>query len=406
MNREINHPYKLAISIIVCLNLLSAYPFTFCLYLPIPDVKITTFLFIFIYTLILLRFKTIKLLPSLINQLTIIQICLWLIFLIIQSDGVYITRISYLVNTYLILLCLYQYNNGIIKFIYTYNNLILLMAIGGCIIFFLVAANLINPIFTYSNVDTRIGYFYGLTCTNAKFFNFIRYSGFFDEPGAMAAWGIYALLLNKFTLNNIKFENSLLVALCFTFSMAYYIQAFLYIVFLKLKKQRQFIVLGTIIFVAFLGVLSTKGTDLDIYKMTFERFEADDSGKLKGDNRSNLGIKAKKYFLLSPLVGHGPTYIQDVDYMGDNPYETLASDGIIGSIIIYLPLLILLYPFNKQIFFAVMVLMAGYMQRPFHNHLIHPLMMYLFTFAAIQYRKKYGHYNSKNFCRNRQLQRC
>lgn len=136
-----------------------------------------------------------------------------------------------------------------------------------------------------------------------------------------------------------------------------------------------------------LFIVTTKDTDIDIYKITIERFETDNSGKLNGDNRSNLAVKAKKYFKNSPIIGNGPTYIQEIDYMGDNPYESLASDGIIGSLIMYLPLLIVCFPFNKNVFGAIVVLSIGYLQRPFHCHLIHFMLMYTFVLSIIFYRR-------------------
>ena len=68
--------------------------------------------------------------------------------------------------------------------------------------------------------------------------------------------------------------------------------------------------------------------------------------------------------------------------MDDNPFEILAKDGIIGLVVTYLPLLVVLLKFsrrNKDVFFAGLILTAGYLQRPFHVNLLHNLMLYGFV---------------------------
>lgn len=372
---------------LVFINIFGAYPSTIPLMLPFIGVKALTLCSLIFYLVILLRIKKVAPLPVLFSQLIIIQIISWSVFWLLHKDGVYLTRIIYSINAYLALLCLNQFKGGIFRFTKCFDSLMLIMAILGTVAFALVLFDLLRPILIYENVDGREGYFYGLTCTNAKFMSIIRYSGIFDEPGAMAGWGVYALILNRFVSNNRKIENLLIFFLLFTFSMAYYIQLIIFFLFFKLKNIKQIIIGILCVIVVMLFIVTTKDTDIDIYKITIERFETDNSGKLNGDNRSNLAVKAKKYFKNSPIIGNGPTYIQEIDYMGDNPYESLASDGIIGSLIMYLPLLIVCFPFNKNVFGAIVVLSIGYLQRPFHCHLIHFMLMYTFVLSIIFYRR-------------------
>lgn len=381
-NNSTSYQYT-SICILILLNIFSAYPSTIPLLLPIPNVKVMTFGYILLYSIFLLSFRKVWQVPSIIFQLMVIQLIGWLILYMVHLDGVYITRITYLVNAYLAILCLYQYKNGINKFINKYDVVIAVMSVLGTIAFFLVFFNLLSPVSTYTNVDSRIGYFYGLTCTNTIFINVIRYAGFFDEPGAMAAWGMYALLLNQLIINSKKMERILLICLSFTFSVAYYIQVILYILFFKIKKTKHLLICLLIIAASCFTIIELKDSNEALYNLTLGRLELNDKGTIKGDTRSSLSSIAKNYFKKSPLVGNGPTYIQKVDYMGDNPFETLASDGLIGSVIMYLPLLMLLISSKKNIISAVIILMVGYMQRPFHTHFIHFLMMYLFVIAVV-----------------------
>ena len=50
-----------------------------------------------------------------------------------------------------------------------------------------------------------------------------RVNGFFDEPGAFAFWGMFALLFNKLMFDNKKLEIIIMVSLLFTFSAAYFV---------------------------------------------------------------------------------------------------------------------------------------------------------------------------------------
>ena len=94
--------------------------------------------------------------------------------------------------------------------------------------------------------------------------------------------------------------------------------------------------------------------------------------------RYELAEEAKQTFMSNPFFGIGAKKMDEGTYMGDNPYETLAKDGIIGTVVTYLPLLFLLYKYRrKDVLSAVIVLSAGYAQRPFHMNLIHCLFLYM-----------------------------
>ena len=56
---------------------------------------------------------------------------------------------------------------------------------------------LLEPLFQFIEMDGRPGYFYGLFTTNTVFGGFVRNAGFYDEPGALSNWGVFALLFNK-----------------------------------------------------------------------------------------------------------------------------------------------------------------------------------------------------------------
>ena len=120
--------------------------------------------------------------------------------------------------------------------------------------------------------------------------------------------------------------------------------------------------------------------------LTVERF----AGGTIRSGRTEMTAEAKQIFQESPIIGIGAKNLNERGYFDDNPYEIPAKDGIIGVLITYLPLLIVLFKYglrDKKVLFAVLILMAGYLQRPFHVNLLHSMMLYLFV-LLIHYKIK------------------
>lgn len=275
------------------------------------------------------------------------------------------------------------------------------MAIGGVIAFFLVLFFNFSPLLEYNNVDGRSAYFYGFTCTNARIGNIIRYAGFFDEPGAMAFWGIYAIVFNELFIKNKIISKYLPILLLFTFSLAFFIQYFVYYICFKIQSTKQILLIVAYIGICFGCIKLMENTDFAlVYDFTIGRMQYDkSSGTIAGNNRSDLSENAKIVFLESPLIGNGPQIIKEVNGMADNPYENLATDGIIGTVIMYLPLIVLFFGYkNRKLKFAIIILTLGYLQRPFHPNLLHPFVLYLFTIQVIINQNKADERIQKNIC--------
>lgn len=363
----------------VLLVLFSGYPYMFFQILPIPDIKIMACLFGVSAMAILLVLRYIRMFPVLFNICFCFQALSLLFFLFYHADSTYFTRIVIILIIYLLLLCLYNTDGGILGFFRIYNNIILLMSMMGLICFILLLIHPFEPISEFTNPDGRTGFFYGLSFTNYRIGNIIRFSGLFDEPGALAGWGIYALIINALFIHNYKFERVLSVCLLFTFSVAYYVQILLFYILLKNISLKNALCFILSISLVVLGVFLTKDTEVDLYRLTFYRFELNQTtGMMQGDNRTELAEKAKAQFVKYPLMGQGAKKISELDYMSDNPYETLAKDGILGTFITYLPLLIMGVVFfkNKSYIASLLILVVGYLQRPYHIDYLHPMMLY------------------------------
>lgn len=368
--------------------LFSAYPYMFFQLLPLPSIKILSAIFFLLYLFILFVKRKITIPNRIILYTLFFQVLFLFISFIYHSDTTYITRIVLLLLTFGSILCLNNTKLGIIGFIKFYNNIILLMAVAGCLCFIIKLFIPFEPISVFVNPDGRPSYFYGLSFTNYQLGNIIRYSGFFDEPGAIANWGIFALLFNYLFIHNKKYERILSICLLFTFSVAYYIQILFFILVVKRFSIRKFFYLFIGIFIIIGAILFTKDSEIDLYRLTLYRLEInEETGGLQGDNRSELAEKSKEQFVKYPLMGQGAQKISDMDYMADNPYEILAKDGILGTLMTYLPLLVVLFvKFHKQKYvFSIILLFLGYLQRPFHIDLVHPMMLYCMFYLMIMY---------------------
>lgn len=376
--------------------LFSFYPYVFSQFIPIPNIKILSALFLLLIILSFVLFRQkVQLFPSLFNSLFIIQIVSWIFFYCYHNDASYITRIVLISVVFLALLFAYNTNNGgLLFFLRLYNKLILLMAIGGTICFFFVLFFSFSPLFDFANIDGRTAYCFGFSCTNVYIGNIIRYSGYFDEPGAMAYWGIFALILNRLFIKDWKYEKWLIICLLFTLSVAYYIQLCFFLLFFHITKLRSGILLIAGLSIISGAIYLSKDTPYDVYQYTFLRFEINDNtGKIQGDSRSNLMEKAQKQFEKAPIMGIGAENMANMEYMADNPYETLAKDGIVGTFITYLPLLLIIcLGFKSRVYlYSAIILSLGYLQRPFHVDFIHPLFLYLLTILVIEH----SHYKIK-----------
>lgn len=361
----------------------STYPFVFNLIIPLPP--ITFLMFITLVGSILIKGNGEIGLPKEIVYVAFAQLMGTLLSMFATGDIGYYKQILYIIWVLLYIDLVNKY--GIKDYLFYYHRILTVVAVLGVISFVLSAVFGARTYLEYTNMDGRPGWLAYFTFTNINMGSFIRYSGIFDEPGAMAFWGMIALIINKLYVHDKIIEVPLIVCLLFTFSIAYIIQLALYLFFFyglnaKFKKT---IVVIIVIVVSVLLAYHYLDKDSHVYMLTFGRLGIGSSYNLLEDSsRAELTKLAKNVFESSPMFGIGTTAFYGGVYMADNPYETLAKDGIIGSFFIYLPLVVALFRarFNLEILFAVVILMVGYLQRPFHMNFLHYSMLYIFLFIV------------------------
>ena len=355
-------------------------------------------LFILVGVTVLSR-NAYRYLPKPIVFIILLQIIVWSLYGVFYVDSSYFTRVFLLLVTLSILGVQLSYRNKF-EFIRTYNFWLVLQTVTGAIGFVLVIIGLLQPISQFIEMDGRPGYFYGLFTTNAVFDGFIRNAGFYDEPGALAFWGVFALVLNKLYINNKKIEYLLLFGLISTLSMAYFIQIAVYLFFFY-KKERKKILLSATVFL--LALIRLASINEGLHFAIFGRFLIDEqTGKLSGDNRSELLERTWSIFETSPVLGVGATNLAtDISakegFVGANFFFNWASDGILGFVVTYIPLLFLLIlgQRKRQYNHVFIILLLGYFQRPYTDtQLLYPLVQYtllLFAYLDVnEYNFTYG----------------
>lgn len=317
----------------------------------------------------------------------IIQSIIWFIYFIWFSDTSYLVRIFFLFLTWATLYLLCK-KNCIIKFVELYNITIVIQGILGVIAFILFFFNVIHPIFVYHYSEYRYLYCYGITCSNEVLGNIMRVAGFFDEPGALAFWGVFALLFNKLTVDNKIIEIILILTLLFTLSAAYFVILPIYIICYYYKNIRSLLLILIILIPIAYIAINSLGTNSDFAHFTFERFSG---GEIRS-SRYDQADYTKKLFEESPIIGNGATYMENFSESTDNPYEIFAKDGIVGFIITYLPLFFVAIKCrkNSKIVYGSFILFLDYMQRPFHINEMHYLILYLYCLVALMINNKFS----------------
>lgn len=361
-------------------SFIAGWPCVFYLMGWLPHYQVN---YILLFTICFLFFLSHDLpqLPISVGKLIACQIICWAMYSIIHMDSSYYTRILMLFITYLILRM--QSEDKSYDFIKTYDIWLTLQVICGTIGILLVLLGILTPLAKFTEMDGRTGYFFGLFTTNAYLGGMVRNAGFFDEPGALAFWGIFALLFNKLFVRNKKIEYCLLIGLLSTLSLAYYIQLAVYLLIFYRKKTWKLILLVTIVYIAIKYMASfNEGMNESI----FGRFEYDtETGHFQGDNRSALMVRCWTIFQDYPVLGIGARVLVGDEiqriygFVGGNFFFNWAADGLVGVIITYLPLfgIFRIGRFDARYYGIALLLFIGFLQRPYDStQLLYPLLTY------------------------------
>ncbi len=386
-------PYSIAFII-----LLLFYPYVFNVVLGVGTSAIILQLFFLILLLGIIIFKGIRFsYPYQLKVILAFQIVGTILAMIVHPAISYV--LDYVnIGIVFALLVMLDSTIGVYNFFRTYNLWILIMALFGVVIFVLVQLG-IGPAKEYLLGDGRPIYSWmiGLSNTYLPNISFVRYSGFFDEPGAMAYWGVAALVFNRLFFKNKTYEIILMICLVLTFSEGYYIQLAIFLLlslfFNNSKKEKKRYITIIVAIVCAIVVFTNKSGNSDLYERSIGRLtNIESSGgsiSLENTNRSKMMETARKAFLSEPLFGIGRLKREmGGEYMDDNPYETLAVEGVVGSIFLYLPILYLLFLSisrkDKDLFTCIIFISIGFLHRPFHNYLLYYFIFYSLVYMYLK----------------------
>lgn len=390
-SRQYFLPFFYVLLVLVCFypyEFYSAYPF-----LNSSNQQVL-FLFLSVLTIVLsiIFGKKNRKVPYVLIVVVIIQ-CMWMLLNNIVKGkaiglGVFMTPLLALSLVFFI-----HSTCGFYEFYKRYNNWILIMTTMGALSFFLVRVGVLKPLYLFidlSDEDTMLNY--GLTFSQ-NMDTLFAYCGYFDEPGTIAYWSMFALLFNKYFINNRMVEIALIITTLFSFSMGFYIQLLVYlIVFHILAPKERNGKLISIIIISIFGLmvywsLSTQtSANSDVYDKTIGRIvTAFDDSKTQGlavDDRAQYTLQAQKEFDNNPYFGTE----RDNVVVAHNIYEPLALYGLIGTFFLYLPFLMLfIRAFLKrdyELLRCMIVIITGFTHRPFHSNLLAYFIIYSMLFMC------------------------
>lgn len=206
-----------------------------------------------------------------------------------------------------------------------------------------------------------------------QFNTLIRFNGFFEEPGWFGTWAAFYLCADG--LNLKKKENIILfVAGTLALSLAFFLLIIIYYILKNLSEWKKWIWV-VILAILYLMVLPNVHTGNYAIDNVLERMVFTNEG-LAGDNRYGLLFERVWEQTISSgkiLFGQGAGY---AEYYGTGQGQGLASIksfivnfGIFGTIIIYVPLLIVsvkqaLRYKNKEMLFYIIISYVNLYQRP------------------------------------------
>lgn len=276
-----------------------------------------------------------------------------------------------------------------IYFLRTFISFNILMGISAIIGFFLVVVGKLSPI-SYYEPWQNFGFFFAKAPDWS--YEFIRPSGWYDEPGSFAFIAMLLLLINKKHFNSPLIEYCLLLIPIITSSLAHFITIFAYVILFKLNRLSSIIgiIVISLCFV-FLVNINTNNNILTIFKNnTVGRITSTMEGGVSSDaSRSSAYTLGPKIFEKHLWGGN----IQEVaNSFPNRQYESfwfpLAVYGIIGIFFYLLPFIYIFFKsFNSSginflnIKFLILIFL-NLAQRPSWDYTIYVVLLYFIFFYS------------------------
>ncbi len=342
------------------------------------------------------------------------QIVVFTIYYLFKFDIYYLAFVVRLL-TFCFTITLIHNLFGWEMFIKSFVNIMVWLAFLGTIGFFLGLSGF-QPVSIFQNPDTRTAYNFILTFSNSILgigpVIIMRLASFFDEPGTFGFFLTFAILLNRLTLFSLKKEIALILGGLLTFSLAFYLNMFFYMLFFYAgPKQIKGMLLLAVIFASFFASIHYKQDESPTWQMlhriTLGRLERTDNAVIAGDNRSVLFARAYTIWQEHFFWGGMPSLLsEEHGFYGANMISPFADHGLWGAIVYYLPILyatfLSVFKKNSKHFFVISILWVQYLQRPNLGALFEYICMIsiicAFSFKYSELKSYPGNFLA--FCRN------
>lgn len=280
-----------------------------------------------------------------------------------------------LIPTYFVLsiLVISVLKENCIKYFINIITIIILFQIFGSVIGTIYAYLGGSSSFEFLNEDGRLNKFYLLTLTNSQFENFIRPSGFFDEPGALSFIACFVAAL-RYSLRMNKNITWLLLGFGFiTTSVAHLMYTVLHAIEeIKNEKRVKNIIITIVILLIFSFILLKFFPVIqDIFStLLFSRLSSDELGSDRTTALTNaidyLDINTFMFGLDSNCaVGLSACKDKGFENYGENPLTLLIHWGGFLSFPYYFSLFNLLIKMVKNFNFIILGIFLLLLQRPY-----------------------------------------
>lgn len=326
----------------------------------------------------------------------------FLIIGFIADIHLYIIRYSFLSIIFFVLyIYVYKLNVLVVRSI-EFTSYFLIIAIILSIISFIYVYLGGEPLYQFPNPDGRINNLYLFSFSNTINYNIIRPSFIYDEPGAFSFLIISTVILREIYGLKKNITIFILVFGLITLSLSHVIFTFLY--FLLRTNFKQKIASGLL-----LMILLSLVIDIPAMNFFFDRFHIDNSGRIKGDNRS--GQIENFYNIVTPkiiLLGNNNLNIKANGRKNDisSSFVTpLYRGGIMVLLVQCLTysMLILLIFLRKEFLFPSLALMLLFSERPYFGEIGYQIFLYI-SILSMYYKVSLKGKNIENNNCNNSLQ--
>ncbi|PMO90158.1 hypothetical protein BCS98_15300 [Vibrio breoganii] len=277
----------------------------------------------------------------------------------------------------------------------------LLLQVSFAIVGFLYAFSGGGAIFELVSSSGRVYKLFLTTISVTGYSNFIRPSGFFDEPGALSFAICSVVLLRNIYGFDKKVSYYLLIGGLVTLSLAHFIFLMFYVaydLFLNRSRSVLLLIMGIFAMPVIFAVF------FDGYEVVANYYFSRTANGLSGDGRSTLLYNAIEYLEASPSL----TYLFGIDSncltdftnncrfiyprMGENFLSPLVFGGFITSwpyyfVIMLCTIYLLRSPKTFILYFAFFIL---FLQRPYIFNYSYSFLWVLALVEMISHNKNHG----------------